>query len=78
MTAAYVLNRVPSKSVDLTPYKPWTGRKADSEQLRSWSLTAYGHLTSYPHKKLGPGLKSVYSCVISRCPSGKFCGKEQR
>src|SRR5438045_8141928 len=27
LTAAYLLNRVPSKAVELTPYELWTGRK---------------------------------------------------
>ena len=34
LTAAYVLNRVPSKSVTSTPYELWTGRKLDLSNLK--------------------------------------------
>ena len=34
LTAAYILNRVPSKSVPSTSYEVWTGRKPDLSHLR--------------------------------------------
>jgi transposase InsO family protein len=34
MTAAYILNRVPSKSVPSTPYELWTGEKPNLDNLR--------------------------------------------
>ena len=34
LTAAYILNRVPSKSVSSTPYELWTGKKPDLNNLR--------------------------------------------
>ena len=34
LTAAYILNRVPSKSVSSTPYELWTNRKPDLNNLR--------------------------------------------
>ena len=51
-TATHVLNRVPSKSVDKTPYELWSGRKPNLSYLRIWGCEAYvKKLTS---NKLGP------------------------
>lgn len=36
LTAAYILNRVPSKSVPSTPYELWTGRKQDLSLGIEW------------------------------------------
>ncbi|KAL0350110.1 UNVERIFIED_CONTAM: Retrovirus-related Pol polyprotein from transposon TNT 1-94 [Sesamum radiatum] len=36
LTAAYILNRVPSKSVPSTPYELWHDRKPNLEGLRPW------------------------------------------
>ena len=33
LTAAYILNRVPTKSVISTPYELWTGRKPELGHL---------------------------------------------
>jgi hypothetical protein len=67
LTAAYLLNRVPSKSVELTPYELWTGRKPDLRHLRPWGSAAYVHFTSHPHGKLGPRAKK---CIFLRYPKG--------
>jgi len=32
-TAAYILNRVPSKAVNKTPYELWTGKKSSIKHL---------------------------------------------
>src|SRR3954462_139649 len=72
LTAAYLLNRVPSKSVELTPYELWTG----SSPL--WGISDLGgaqlmytllliHMGSWA---LGP--KSVYSCDIQRGSKDTF------
>jgi hypothetical protein len=34
LTGAYILNRVPSKSVPSTPYESWTGKKPNLSYLR--------------------------------------------
>ncbi|XP_075504579.1 uncharacterized protein LOC142542016 [Primulina tabacum] len=41
LTAAYILNKVPSKSVTSTPYELWTGRKPDLSNLIPWGSAAY-------------------------------------
>ena len=61
LTATYILNRVPSKSVASTPYELWTGRKPDLSGLRPWGCAAYVHEPSHQHRKLGPrGKKSIF------------------
>src|SRR4051812_25963167 len=57
LTAAYLLNQVPSKSVGLTPYELWTGSKPTLGHLRPWGCAAYG--------KLGPWAKK---CIFLRYP----------
>ena len=36
LTAAYILNRVPSKVVNKTPYELWTGKKPSIKHLHIW------------------------------------------
>ena len=40
-TACYILNKVPSKSVDKISYEIWTGRKSMLSYLRVWGCPAY-------------------------------------
>jgi len=40
-TAAFTLNRVPSKSVDKTPYEIWTGKTPSLSFLKIWGCEAY-------------------------------------
>ena len=61
LTATYVLNRVPSKSVTTTPYELWTNRKSNISHLRPWGCAAYVHNTSSKYGKSGPrGKKSIF------------------
>ncbi|MCI15370.1 retrovirus-related Pol polyprotein from transposon TNT 1-94, partial [Trifolium medium] len=41
LTAAYTLNRVPSKVVEKTPYEIWNGRKPNMRHLKIWGCEAY-------------------------------------
>ncbi|KAL0386489.1 UNVERIFIED_CONTAM: Retrovirus-related Pol polyprotein from transposon TNT 1-94 [Sesamum latifolium] len=54
LTAAYILNRVPSKSIPTTPYELWHGRKLNLEGLRLWGSAGFVHSTSHKYGKLGP------------------------
>ena len=61
LTAAYVLNLVPSKSVTSTPYELWTGRKHVLAHLKPWGSVAFVRDISHPHGKLGPrGKKCIF------------------
>ena len=39
-TAAFTLNRVPSKSIEMTPYELWFGKKAKLSFLKVWGYDA--------------------------------------
>ena len=43
LTAAYILNRVPSKSVPSTPYELWTGKKPNLCNLQPWGSAGFAH-----------------------------------
>lgn len=61
LTAAYVLNLVPSKSVTSTPYELRKGRKPDLIHLRPWGSAAFVRDTSHLHGKLGHrGKKCIF------------------
>ncbi|KAL0293568.1 UNVERIFIED_CONTAM: Copia protein [Sesamum angustifolium] len=53
LTASYILNHVPSKSVPSTPYELWHGRKPNLEGLRPWGSAGFVHSTSHKYGKLG-------------------------
>ena len=40
-TAAFTLNRAPSKSVETTPYELWFGKKPKLSFLKVWGCDAY-------------------------------------
>jgi hypothetical protein len=40
-TAAFTLNRVPSKAVEKTPYEIWTGKRPGLSFLKIWGCEAY-------------------------------------
>ncbi|KAK1440871.1 hypothetical protein QVD17_06703 [Tagetes erecta] len=59
MTAARIINLVPTKRVDKTPYEIWHGHKPNLSYLRVWGCDAY--VTSDSDDKLDPrGEKVVF------------------
>jgi transposase InsO family protein len=63
LTAAYILNRVPSKSVSSIPYELWNRVKPNLGYFHLWGCAAYIyiHNTSHEYKKLGPiGKKCIF------------------
>ena len=40
-TAAFILNRVPTKAVENTPYEIWTGKTPSLSFLKIWGCEAY-------------------------------------
>ena len=72
LTAAYLLNRVPSKSVELTPYELWTRSKptlgiSDLRGAQLMYTLLLIHMGSW-----ALGLKSAYSCDTQRGLKGTF------
>jgi transposase InsO family protein len=43
MTVAYILNRMPLKSIPSTSYELWTNEKSNLDNLRPWGLTSFVH-----------------------------------
>src|SRR6266496_6261556 len=51
-TAAFTLNRAPSKSIETTPYELWFGEKPKLSFLKVWDCDAY--VKKFQHDKLEP------------------------
>ena len=49
-TAAYILNKVPSKSVSSTPYEIWKKKKPDFKHIKAWGCPA--HVKKHDPEKL--------------------------
>ena len=61
LTATYVLNQVPLKTIASTPYELWNNRKCDLSNLRPWGSLAYIHIPSHKYGKLGlRGRKCIF------------------
>ena len=58
-TAAFTLNRAPSKSVETTPYELWFGQKPKLSFLKVWGCDAY--VKKFQPDKLEPKSKK---CVF--------------
>ena len=50
--AAFMLNRAPSKSVEMTPYELWFGKKPKLLFLKVWGCDAY--VKMFQSNKLEP------------------------
>jgi len=63
MTAIYVRNRLPTKSLKsgLTPYEGWFGKPASYENLRVWGCVAYAQVPQEKRKKLD---KTARKCIF--------------
>ena len=53
-TANYILNRVPSKSVDMVPFEAWTGRRPSFNHFHIWGCQAEARFYNPAEKKLDP------------------------
>ena len=53
-TACHILNRVPLKHMDKTPYELWRKRKTSLNYLRVWGCLAKVLVPEHKRKKLGP------------------------
>jgi len=54
LTSCHVLNRVPNKNKDKTPYEEWIGRKPSLSYLRTWGCLAKVNVPINKKRKLGP------------------------
>ena len=63
-TAAFTLNRAPSKSVETTPYELWFSKKTKLSFLKVWGCDAY--VKTFQHDKLEPKSEK---CVFIEYPN---------
>jgi hypothetical protein len=54
LTACHVLNRVPIKNKEKTPYEEWIGRRPSLSYLRTWGCLAKVNVPINKKRKLGP------------------------
>jgi len=59
-TVMYLLNRVPSKAVQKTPFELWTGRKPSLRHLHVWGCQAEIRIYNPHEKKLDARTISGY------------------
>ena len=59
-TAMYLLNRVPSKVVQKTPFELWTGRKPSLRHLHVWGCQVEIRIYNPQEKKLDARTTSGY------------------
>jgi transposase InsO family protein len=59
-TAAYILNRVPTKATDKTPYELWTGKMPSLKHLHIWGCPAEARPYRPNEKKLDARTISCY------------------
>ncbi|GJX06676.1 retrovirus-related pol polyprotein from transposon TNT 1-94 [Tanacetum coccineum] len=63
LTATYLLNKIPRKEKEETPYELWMGRKPSYQYLRVWGCLAKVAVPTPKAQKIGP--KSV-DCIFIR------------
>ncbi|GAB2291261.1 hypothetical protein Dimus_038157 [Dionaea muscipula] len=61
LTVNYILNKVPRKKIDKTPYELWHGRKLSYDYLRMWGCLAKVAVATPKRVRIGP--KTV-DCVF--------------
>ena len=69
LTATYILNRVPSKTVPLTPYELWNNVKPNLGNLCPWGCAGFVHNQSHKFGKLG--LRANKHIFIRYCENSK-------
>ncbi|KAM0956474.1 hypothetical protein COP2_025366 [Malus domestica] len=69
-TANYIINRVPSKSVDKTPFELWTPRKPSLNHMHAWGCKAKVKLYNPNGKKFDPKTVSCFFIGYSERSKG--------
>ena len=61
MIASHVLNRIPNRNKETTPYENWVGRKPSLSYLRTWGCLAKVNIPISKKRKLG---SKTVDCVF--------------
>jgi hypothetical protein len=54
LTASHVLNRIPNRNKETTPYEDWVRRKPSLSYLRTWGCLAKVNVLISKKRKFGP------------------------
>jgi hypothetical protein len=54
LTVSHVLNRIPNRNKETTPYENWVGRKPSLSYLRTWGCLVKVNVPISKKRKLGP------------------------
>ena len=54
MTSCHVLNKVPTKDKEITPYEKWTRRRTTLSYLRTWGCLAKVNVPIPKKRNIGP------------------------
>ena len=68
-TAVYILNVVPSKSIQKTPLELWNGHKLSLRHFRIWGCPKH---VLKEKTEFGTPHRSVYVCRLSKRHKGRF------
>lgn len=74
-TAAYIINRSPTESLEVTLYRRWTGKTPDLSNMRIFGSIAYAKKLK-PLKKLDE--RSEKYTMLGYCPNGYRLWDEQK
>ncbi|RDY08255.1 Copia protein, partial [Mucuna pruriens] len=66
----YILNRVPTKAVNKTPYELWIGKKPSIKHLHIWGCPADARPYRPPERKLDSRIVSCYFVSYVECSRG--------
>jgi hypothetical protein len=61
LNACHILNRVPTKNSDITPYEGWKGRKPSLHYLRMWGCLTMVSILINKKRKLEP---KIVDCIL--------------
>ena len=61
LTSCHVLNRVPTKNKEITPFEEWEKKRPTLSYLRTWGCLAKVNLPINKRRKLGP---KIVDCVF--------------
>jgi hypothetical protein len=61
LTACHVLNRVPTKNKEITPFEEWEKKRLNLSYMRTWGCLAKVNVSINKKRKLGP---KIIDCVF--------------
>jgi hypothetical protein len=61
LTACHVLNRIPTKNKEITPFEEWEKRRLNLSYLRTWGCLAKVNVPINKKRKLGP---KIVDCIF--------------